>query len=139
MDHVDHLFLVVTDLVRAVIGHDGQGRADHAIDFPGFAPAVALAVEGGEISHQICGELHFAAEKDPAPGNKNIMKNHGRRVLGIVPVSAVTTVLFPRIQARPADDVNHARRVARHGKGDRKFLLALAQGPGRQDDDFVSR
>ena len=139
VDHVDHLFLVMADLLRAVVRHHRQGRPDHAVDLAGLAPAVALAVEGGEVGHQVGGKFYLTTEKDPVPGDKNVIKNDRRGVFGIAPVAAVAAVLFPRVQTRPADHVNHARRVAWDGEGHREFLLTLSQRARRQNNDLVRR
>ena len=89
MDHVGHLFLVVADFVRAVVCHHRQCRSHHAVDLARFAPAVALAMEGGEVGHQVRGVFRLAAEKDPLPGNEDVVEDHRRSVLGIALVAAV--------------------------------------------------
>ena len=119
--------------------HHGQRRPGHAVDLAGLAPAVALAVEGGEIDHQVGGVFHFTAEEHPLPGDEDVVEDDRRGVLGIPLIAAVAAVQLPGVEARPADDMDHALRVARDGEGHGELLLPLAHGARGQDDQLVGR
>ncbi len=138
VDHVDYLLFQVTGLGSAVVIHQGECAADHAIDLAGLASAVALPVEGGKFHDHLLGKLSLTAHEDPLPGHEDVVEDQRRAILGVIERIADIAPSSSRIStSRPADHMDQSLRIRRNGKGNGVVRIPLAHGARGEHDDLV--
>ena len=118
-----------------VIGYQG-GSAQDEVGNGGLAAGVAVTVKGGEKHGQHAGEIGFAAEEDPLPGDEDIVKKGGR--VGNS-VEMVGMDMLSRARGGNADHLLDPRGIRRNGEGDGPIGIFVGHQAGGHNDDLVGK
>jgi hypothetical protein len=95
-----------------------------------------MAMIGSERLGQVAGQWPFAAQKDPFPRHKNVIKDGQRLYAGKTRADRRCHFPFDRRRSA-ATDHGDARRIGGDGKGHRIVGILLAHVAGGQHDELV--